>query len=198
VNGSGAANSRPRLLPAMLAVLLAAMVVLAAVLVPVGVRVIDDASERRAADLSEVRVFENLPATHVDGDVDYSVTPPPGGPHADAWLRCGAYDRPVREENLVHSLEHGTVFIAYDPGLEEGDVALLEELRPDEGILAPYPGLRAPVVVTVWGRQLLLAGADDPRLPLFIAEYGDGATSPEPVASCMGGVVEYADSGTAV
>lgn len=191
---------RSRLLRLVLALALAGMVVLAAVLVPRGVRLVDEAAERRATDLSAVRVFEDLPATHVDGEVDYEVTtPPPGGEHADDWLQCGAYDRPVRDENLVHSLEHGTVFIAYDPGLGADDVALLERLRPDEGILAPYPDLRAPVVVTVWGRQLLLAGADDPRLPMFVAAFGDGSTAPEPFASCEGGVVAYDESvGTSV
>jgi hypothetical protein len=44
------------------------------------------------------------------------------------------------------------------------------------------------VVVTVWGRQLALVGADDPRLPLFLHRYGGGETAPEPFASCAGGV----------
>ena len=43
------------------------------------------------------------------------------------------------------------------------------------------------MVVTVWGRQLDLTGADDPRLELFIDEYSEGVTSPEPFASCAGG-----------
>lgn len=189
---------RRGVLPLVLAVLLAAMVVLVAILVPTGLRVLDEADEP-ATDLSAVRVFEDLSLAHVDGEVDYEVTPPPGGAHADAWLRCGVYDRPVRDENLVHALEHGTVFIAHDPGLEESDVDRLERLLPDEGILAPYPGLRAPVVVTVWGRQLLLTGVDDPRLALFLAVYGDGHTAPEPFASCEGGVVAYDESlGTVV
>ena len=42
--------------------------------------------------------------------------------------------------------------------------------------------------MTVWGRQLRLTGADDPRLPLFLAAFGDGHTAPEPFASCAGGV----------
>ena len=42
--------------------------------------------------------------------------------------------------------------------------------------------------MTVWGRQLRLTGADDPRLPLFVAAFGDGHTAPEPFASCAGGM----------
>lgn len=181
------------LLRVVLVAALAGMVVLAAVLVPRGLRLLDG-TQHHPVDLSEVLVFEDLPTGHVDGEVDYEVTPPPGGRHADRWLECGVYERPVRDENLVHSLEHGTVFVAYDPALGDDEVAELARLLPREGILAPYPGLRAPVVVTVWGRQLLLAGAGDPRLPLFLAAYGDGSTAPEPAASCRGGVVAHEES----
>ena len=42
--------------------------------------------------------------------------------HAPEWLDCGVYDEPVREENAVHDLEHGTVWISYDPDLDADDV----------------------------------------------------------------------------
>ena len=35
--------------------------------------------------------------------------------HDPVWLDCGAYDAPVRDENAVHDLEHGSVWITYDP-----------------------------------------------------------------------------------
>lgn len=85
---------------------------------------------------------------------------------------------------------HGTVWITYDPDLPGEDVAALEDLLPDDGILSPYPGLPGPVVVTVWGAQLRLDGADDPRLPQFLLDFGDGSTSPEPFASCEGGLTD--------
>ena len=47
--------------------------------------------------------------------------------------------------------------------------------------------LLALAVVTVWGTQLQLDGADDRRLGLFLEEYGDGHTAPEFGASCRGG-----------
>ncbi len=75
---------------------------------------------------------------------------------------------------------------------------MLAEKLPDEGILAPHDELDAPVVVTVWGARLALDGADDPRLDLFIDEYGDGHTSPEAMSSCVGGVEELENPGTNV
>jgi hypothetical protein len=144
--------------------------------------------EPPSRDLSAVRSYDDLSTTHTPADIDYPQTPPVGGPHDGVWLDCGAYEEPVRDENAVHDLEHGTVWIAYDPDLDSDDVDVLADALPQNGILSPYAGLASSVVVTVWGRQLALNGADDPRLDLFIDEYGGGVTAPEPFASCAGGV----------
>jgi len=140
------------------------------------------------SDLTAVKSYDDLPADHTSDDVDYPQSPPVGGAHAPEWLDCGVYDEPVREENAVHDLEHGTVWISYDPDLGDGDIDALAEELPQNGIMAPYPGLVAPVVVTVWGRQLALVDAQDPRLELFIRTYGGGATAPEPNVTCAGGI----------
>ncbi|WP_345455500.1 DUF3105 domain-containing protein [Nocardioides marinquilinus] len=140
-------------------------------------------------DLSAVKVYNDLPSSHVDYDIAYDPVPPVGGPHAPTWIECGVYDEPIREENGVHDLEHGSVWITYDAAkLDADDIDALADALPDNGIMSPYPGIPAPVVVTVWGRQLLLTGADDPRLQLFIDEYAGSSTAPEPFFSCDGGI----------
>ena len=80
------------------------------------------------ADLSRVMVHEDLPTTHVAGDVDYDVTPPVGGPHADRWLACGVYDVAVPDENAVHALEHGTVWITYEPGSRQAETSTASQV----------------------------------------------------------------------
>lgn len=200
----------------LIALIVATIVVGGAVLVPLAVG--DDSDTRKpeeitavmgaangvddpdfdadSANLSAVRTFETPTPTHVSDEVDYEQSPPVGGQHDALWLECGVYDRPVREENTVHALEHGTVWITYDSGLSSEDVDALAEALPDEGILSPYDDQDAPVVVTVWNTQLALDGVDDPRLQLFIDTYGHGETAPEPMASCHGGTTEYEDAGT--
>jgi hypothetical protein len=194
-------SSRRRRWPViLLAVLLAAVVVAAAVLVPrivsddnddndderSGERTESDPSPAAGLDLDDVQVSEPQRG-HESGDLDYPQSPPVGGPHNDIWLDCGVYDEPVPEENVVHDLEHGTIWITYGSGLDADEVDALADALPQNGILSPYDDLRAPVVVTVWGRQLDLTGADDPRLELFIEQFGEGVTAPEPFASCAGG-----------
>lgn len=191
---------RPDVLALALAGLAGLLLVTAVVTVPIAV---DRWRHLTTPTLDAVRVYEDLRTDHVADDqaVEYDPAPPPGGPHADVWLACGAYDEPVRDENAVHALEHGTVWITYDPEeLSPDDVEDLTARLPDEGILSPYPGQGAPVVVTVWGRQLDLRSAGDERLGLFLDAYGDGHTSPEPMASCEGGdqVTDDAAAGTNV
>lgn len=177
------AEPQPRALVVVLAligVLIIAGVVVAATMLA--------SEEPVGRDLSEVASYPDLGNQHSPDDLDYPQTPPAGGPHAPVWLDCGVYDEPVRDENAVHDLEHGTVWITYDPDLDEDAVDELVAALPQNGILSPYDGLPAPVVVTVWGKQLELTGSDDPRLGLFIEEFGNGVTAPEPFASCAGGV----------
>jgi hypothetical protein len=198
------APRRSRALPVVLAVFAAALVVALAALVPLVVSGGDDGDEgddgdRTAeaaptadtGDLAEVEEYGDLPFDHLpEGvSVDYPQSPPVGGQHDQAWVECGVYDEPVPETNMVHSLEHGTVWITYrEDQVVDADIATLADQLPEDGILSPYPDQEAPVVITVWGRQLELAGADDPRIGLFIEEYGAGDTAPEPFASCHGGM----------
>lgn len=142
--------------------------------------------------LDGLETFENLAADHVPGPYAYTQTPPAGGPHNPAWQTCGIYDQPVPNEQAVHSLEHGAVWITYQPGSDPEDVALLrDQVRgKSHALLSPYPELPAPVVASAWGMQLKLTGANDPRLPFFIERFHNGAQTPEPGAPCSGGLGE--------
>ncbi len=181
-------RSGPSRLPLVLASVSAALVMGAALAAPLVDRAVrGDEAEQRAMDLSEVETFVIDDRAHTSGDVNYPQTPPAGGAHAPIWLACGVYDEPVRDENAVHDLEHGTVWITHDPGLPQSDLDALADQLPDNGIMSPHEDLPSPVVVTVWEAQLALDGVDDDRLGLFLEEYGDGHTAPEFGASCQGG-----------
>ncbi|MBW0132678.1 DUF3105 domain-containing protein [Pseudonocardia abyssalis] len=138
----------------------------------------------------EGKVFSGAQHVGPDTRVAYSFTPPIGGTHDQAWAACNGvvYPEPLRSENLVHSLEHGAVWIAYDP--DEVDGAALDALtaRVDGQpymVLSPYPDLGSPISLQSWGHQLALDDADDPRIDQFIAALRQNRyTHPEPGASC--------------
>ncbi len=127
---------------------------------------------------------------HTEGDVDYAQTPPAGGEHNPTWQNAGFYEEPVQDENAVHTLEHGAVWITYRPDLPQDQVSKLRDLANSRDcvLVSPYPGLDAPVVASAWGKQLRLEGADDPALERFVSAYLRGPQTPEPGASCTGGV----------
>ncbi len=173
-------------------VVLAAVVgllIVAAAIVSIVVLTGDDADG--SSGLSDVQRYTVPPYAHVVGDVEYPQSPAVGGDQNDAWMACGVYDEPLREENVVHSLEHGTVWLTYRPDdVDEDGVEQLTGALPENGILSPLEEQDAPVVATVWGRQLELDGPDDPRLEAFVEEYQGGTTAPEGMLSCAGGITD--------
>ena len=137
-------------------------------------------------DIAGLETFDEIEGLHVEGAVDYDQTPPVGGPHNAAWLNCGIYEEEVPAENAVHSLEHGAVWVTYDPAeVTDGDLDALRDAMPSTYIiLSPFEGLDAPVVASAWGYQVQLDGVDDPRLSDFITKYRQSPDAPEPGALC--------------
>ena len=113
-----------------------------------------------------------------------------GGIHNPAWQNCGVYTQQIANENGVHSLEHGAIWITYQPGLPAAEVEKLQTLTRQSGyrLLSPYPGLPGPIVASAWGYQLQLEQADDSRLLQFIRSFEQSPRVPEPGAPCIGGV----------
>ncbi len=155
--------------------------------------VVADVSQRAArTPPGGVQSFENLSRSHTEGSVSYEQNPPVGGEHNSVWQNCGFYPEPIRSENAVHSLEHGAVWITYQPDLPEEQVDKIRELASDNTyvLASPYPDLPTPVVASAWGKQLRLESADDPDLERFVSAYAQGPQTPEPGAVCTGGTGE--------
>jgi hypothetical protein len=144
---------------------------------------------------SGTEVFPENDHSHVSGTVNYDRNPPAGGPHNPVPLNCGVYTEQVPNENAVHSLEHGAVWITYQPTLPAAQVAQLQKLAVSSYvgtqryvILSPYLNLPDPVVASAWGAQLELQSASDPRLAEFVHYYAGGSQGGEPGGECTGGV----------
>ena len=140
--------------------------------------------------LDAVTTYDYAAGAHTEEPQTYTETPPIGGPHNPVWLNCGIYDAPVPNENAVHSMEHGAVWITYRPDLPAEQVDALEDAVAGETytVLSPYEGLPSPVVLSAWNNQLAVDGADDERIDAFLAKFVQGAQTPEPGALCSNGV----------
>ncbi|RIJ70348.1 DUF3105 domain-containing protein [Nakamurella silvestris] len=122
--------------------------------------------------------------------VAYQHFPPMGGSHDGYWAACNGvvYQVPVRNENMVHSLEHGAVWITYNPEtLSADDIEAVSALAEGQNYLmvSPYPGLKSPLSLQSWGHQLELDSPWDERLYQFVyALRQNPYLTPEINATC--------------
>ncbi|MDL9937046.1 DUF3105 domain-containing protein [Gordonia sp. ABSL1-1] len=133
--------------------------------------------------------------------VAYDQSPPFGGPHDAIWASCTGivYPKPLRSENAVHALEHGAVWVTYNPDtISPDDLEFLKLMVGGEQylFLSPYPGLSSPISLQSWGHQLKVDKAEDPRVDQFItalrrntmtkiyAEDPNASAYPETQATC--------------
>jgi hypothetical protein len=127
--------------------------------------------------------------SHVEGAIDYDVSPPVGGLHNPVWANCGFYDGEIPNENAVHSLEHGAVWITYTADADAATLEALQAIAAANGyvLVSRNDGQDSPLVLTAWNRQLAVDAVDDPRVEEFVATYVGADTAPEPGGLCSGG-----------
>ncbi|WP_344483094.1 DUF3105 domain-containing protein [Glycomyces endophyticus] len=124
----------------------------------------------------------------------YEMTPPAGGNHLGQWQTCtgSVYDAPLVDGHAVHSLEHGAVWLTYDPELVEqaavDALALLIQKR-DYALMSPYPGQGVPVSLQSWGNRYQTDDPADQVIEDYLDEYVQNERfNPEAQAPCSGGV----------
>ena len=135
-------------------------------------------------------VLKDFPSrNHVSTVVAYPDSPPFGGDHDPTWADCNGtvYPSAIRSENAVHMLEHGAVWITYQPDLAADQLDALKKKVDGVGYMAlsPYPGLKSAVSLQAWGHQLFVDNASDPRVDEFIDDLRlNSVVTPEFGASC--------------
>ncbi|MFE7765062.1 DUF3105 domain-containing protein [Streptomyces sp. NPDC057438] len=133
-----------------------------------------------------------LTQNHVTKSVKYPMEPPVGGDHNPVWQNCNGdvYDKAIKNENAVHSLEHGAVWVSYNSKASEADVkALAEKVKKTPyTLMSPVEDQKDPIMLSAWGHQRTVTGAKDPNVDKFFETYVQGEQTPEPGAACTNGV----------
>ncbi|RRS00253.1 DUF3105 domain-containing protein [Glycomyces terrestris] len=124
----------------------------------------------------------------------YELRPPVGGDHLGQWQTCtgSVYDAPLVDGHAVHSMEHGAVWLTYDPELVEPEaveaLALLIQGR-DYTLMSPYPEQGAAVSLQSWGNRYQTDDPADQAIEAYLDAYVlNDRFNPEPMATCAGGV----------
>jgi hypothetical protein len=131
---------------------------------------------------------------HQSGVIQYAQKPPVAGKHNGEWQNClgDVYDAPIANEHAVHSLEHGAVWLTYDPAKvnKQQIDALAAKVRGKEySMMSPVEGMDKAVSVQAWGFQLKVDNPGDKRIDKFLTATRKNA-SVEKGATCAGGITE--------
>ncbi len=126
-----------------------------------------------------------LPASHIAVGAShdaYNSNPPTSGPHYDQPANWGVYQKELPDEQLVHNLEHGGIWISYN-GVGANTKSQIEDLASPytlSVIVTPRAKDDAKITLASWGRLMKLDSFNKDVILSFIA--GNKNRSPEPLA----------------
>lgn len=113
-----------------------------------------------------------------DHPAEYKTMPPTSGPHFPDPTAPGFYTSRPAFGYLVHSLEHGSVVIYYNPNKLTKDIEsslrnfVLAHSNPDVGVIAvPDADFKFPFILTAWDKMLEMDKYDSQVVRAFLAEY---------------------------
>ncbi|MFD3517860.1 DUF3105 domain-containing protein [Streptomyces sp. NPDC058657] len=154
----------------------------------------DSEAAAAKAPIRDEKVWDakKLGRKHVTKEVGYPMTPPVGGDHHQAWMNCqgDVYAKPVPNKHAVHSLEHGAVWVTYNDKAPKGEIDKLAKkvAKTQYSLMSPVKEQAGAIMLSAWGKQVTVTGADDPRVNQFFTRYVMGPQTPEPGAACSNGL----------
>jgi hypothetical protein len=113
----------------------------------------------------------------------YNSNPPTSGPHLTNPADWGIHDAPLSDEQVVHNLEHGGIWITYKD-IDEQTKASLETVakaNPGSVIMSPRPSNDDKIAVVAWTRLIRMDHYDEAAILEFIRANKNKA--PEPLAN---------------
>ncbi|MHB8871469.1 MAG: DUF3105 domain-containing protein [Candidatus Doudnabacteria bacterium] len=116
---------------------------------------------------------ELQPATHIDVGAShdpYNSNPPTSGPHYVQQADWGVYEKPLLDEQLIHNLEHGGIWISYkdiDEQTKRGLESIARE-NPGSVVVAPRPNNDSKIALASWGRLQKLDNFNEAEILSFI------------------------------
>lgn len=118
-------------------------------------------------------------ATHIA----YNSNPPTSGPHYVQPAEWGVYDKELPDEQVIHNLEHGGIWISYKDidGDTKSKLEALGKKYPRSVVVTPRSSNDKPITLASWGRLEKLEVFDESIIKTYIKRNMN--KSPEPLAS---------------
>lgn len=105
---------------------------------------------------------------------DYISNPPTSGQHWPNSSAKGIFDKSLPDEQLVHDLEHGYIWISYKPDAPDDVKNKLKEIVQKDDwkiVLEPREKDDQIIALAAWGRVLNLDNLDEKKIKDFISTY---------------------------
>ncbi|MDP3741016.1 MAG: DUF3105 domain-containing protein [bacterium] len=104
----------------------------------------------------------------------YNSNPPTSGSHYEQWAKWGIYEQQLPDEQLIHNLEHGGIWISYKDKDNREIFDQLKDVAEDYSIkiiLTHRPENDSPIAVAAWTRLLKMDNFDEKQIRNFIKAF---------------------------
>ncbi len=131
-------------------------------------------SNTKPADIPQVGEIMPIEGSeHIEVGADhhpYDSNPPTSGHMYGQVANPGVYNKPLADELVVHSLEHGRIWISYKESDQDTLIKLDEIARrySKDVVLSPRENNDAPIALASWGRLQKLQTLDEQAITTFI------------------------------
>jgi len=137
--------------------------------------------------------FPTLPASHIPVGTPiptYNSNPPSSGPHYPQTARSGFREAALPDQNVIHNLEHGDIWIAYHPRIADSVKDGLRKFAAAKVIITPREANDTDIALVAWGRldAFNIEGdtLSEERVRDFIKRYVN--KGPERIPGASGGI----------
>jgi hypothetical protein len=130
---------------------------------------------------------------HIASDAplpEYNSNPPTSGPHYGQTAQSGFREDSVPDQNIIHNLEHGDIWIAYHPRVSDDVKDVLKRFAGAKVIITPREANDTDIALASWGRldtfNVENNTVPERRIKDFITRYSN--KGPEQVLGASGGI----------
>lgn len=139
------------------------------------------------------RAIPVMEASHMVSDSPpptYNSNPPTSGPHYGQTAQSGFRKEIITDQYIIHNLEHGDIWISYNPRVTDEIKEELKQFAAAKVIITPREANDADITLAAWGR-LDSFNVENNALPInrvkdFIKRYIN--RGPEKVPGASGGI----------
>jgi len=116
----------------------------------------------------------DLGVKHIAAQLPNTAPEPPASGDMTNPVPCQVSYQEIPDTAIIHSMEHGAVYVSYRPDLSSDQISKLNALftkpfsnpnfTPSKAVVAPRSANSSPIILTSWRRNLKLDSFDESKI----------------------------------